>query len=176
MEILYLPLSATAKNRVKAFLDVVLQRLGDGAAGLIVLFYALFMMQSEPASLAYFSLALITNWTVFIFLLRSGYVEALRAGLEAQAITWEGRGIDYADKQTIEAVLQNLKKEDERGFAIRAGSGRKLGAQSHRSASSSQPLAAPFASSPKSSVETFRSEHEPRKIEGNSAIARGRKW
>jgi ATP/ADP translocase len=116
MEILYLPLSATAKNRVKAFLDVVLQRLGDGAAGLIVLFYALFMMQSEPASLAYFSLALITIWTVFIVFLRSGYVEALRAGLEAQAITWEGRGIDYADKQTIEAVLQNLKKEDERAL------------------------------------------------------------
>jgi AAA family ATP:ADP antiporter len=53
---------------------------------------------------------------VFIFLLRSGYVEALRAGLEAQAITWEGRGIDYADKQTIEAVLQNLKKGDERAL------------------------------------------------------------
>ena len=38
MEILYLPLSATIKRQVKTFLDVVLQRLGDGAAGLIVLF------------------------------------------------------------------------------------------------------------------------------------------
>jgi ATP/ADP translocase/HEAT repeat protein len=116
LEILYLPLSATLKKRVKTFLDVVLQRLGDGAAGLIVLFYALFIMQSEPASLAYFSLVLIIIWAVFIFVLRSGYVEALRTGLEAQAITWEGGDINYADKQTIEAVLQNLQKEDERAL------------------------------------------------------------
>ncbi len=116
MEILYLPLSATIKRRVKTFLDVVLQRLGDGAAGLIVLFYALFMMQSDPALLAYFSLGVITVWAMFIFVLRSGYLQALRTGLEARAITWEGGEINYADKQTIEAVLQNLQKEDERAL------------------------------------------------------------
>jgi ATP:ADP antiporter, AAA family len=115
-EILYLPLSATLKKRVKTFLDVVLRRLGDGAAGLIVLFYALFMMQSELASLVYFSLGLIILWAMFIFALRSGYVEALRTGLETQAITWEGGEINYADKQTIEAVLQALQKEDERAL------------------------------------------------------------
>ena len=120
MEILYLPLSAAVKRRVKTFLDVVLQRLGDGAAGLIALFYALFIMHSNPASLAYFSLGLIILWAMFIFALRSGYVEALRTGLEAQTITWEGGDINYADKQTIEAVLQNLKKQDERAvlFAL----------------------------------------------------------
>jgi AAA family ATP:ADP antiporter len=116
MEILYLPLAATLKKRVKTFLDVVLQRLGDGAAGLIVLFYALFIMQSAPASLGYFSLGLIILWAMFIFVLRSGYVEALRTGLEAQTITWEGEDIDYADRQTIEAVLQNLQKADERAL------------------------------------------------------------
>src|SRR5882724_6191181 len=116
MEILYLPLSAAVKRRVKTFLDVVLQRLGDSAAGLIALFYALFIMQSNPASLAYFSLGLIILWAMFIFALRSGYVEALRTGLEAQTITWEGEDINYADKQTIEAVLQNLKKQDERAL------------------------------------------------------------
>jgi AAA family ATP:ADP antiporter len=114
MEILYLPLPAALKKQVKTFLDVVLQRLGDGAAGLIVLFYALFMMQYEPATLAYFSLGLIIIWAVFIFALRSGYIEALRTGLEAQTINWEGEDINYADKQTIEAVLQNLQKDDER--------------------------------------------------------------
>ena len=120
MEILYLPLSAAVKRRVKTFLDVVLQRLGDSAAGLIALFYALFIMQSNPASLAYFSLGLILLWAMFIFALRSGYVEALRTGLEAQTITWEGGDINYADKKTIEAVLQNLQLEDERAvlFAL----------------------------------------------------------
>src|SRR5260370_35621198 len=89
MEILYLPLSATVKRRVKTFLDVLLQRLGVGAAGLIVLFYTLFMMQSDPASLGYFSLRLIILWTLFIFVLRRGYLEDLLSGLENQAITWD---------------------------------------------------------------------------------------
>jgi ATP:ADP antiporter, AAA family len=116
MEILYLPLSATVKKQVKMFLDVVLQRLGDGAAGLIVLFYALFIMQSNPASLAYLSVGLIIIWAMFVFALRGGYVEALRTGLEAQAITWEGGDIDYADKQTIEAVLRTLQRPDEQAL------------------------------------------------------------
>ncbi len=117
MEILYLPLSATLKKRVKTFLDVVLQRWGDGAAGLIVLIYSLFIMESDrPASLALFALGLIIIWAVFIFALRSGYLKALRTGLEAQAITWEGGEIKYADKQTIEAVLQTLQSGDEQAL------------------------------------------------------------
>ena len=113
MEILYLPLSATVKKRVKTFLDVVLQRLGDGAAALITLFYALFMMRSEPASLVHFSLGLIVIWTVCVFFLGSGYIEELRNGLEARDITWEGEEINYADKHTIEAVLKTLQRYDE---------------------------------------------------------------
>ena len=116
MQILYLPLAVTLKKRVKTFLDVVLQRLGDGVAGLIVLFYALFIMRYEPDSLAYLSFGLIIIWAVFIFLLRSGYLEALRTGLEAQTITWDGGDIDFADKRTIEAVQQNLQREDERAL------------------------------------------------------------
>ena len=116
MEILYLPLSASLRKKIQTFLDVVLQRLGDGAAGLLVLFYALFMMQSESASLPYVSLGLIIIWAMFIFVLRTGYVEALRTGLEAQAITWEGGEINYADKQTIEAVLQTLQRRDEQAL------------------------------------------------------------
>ena len=113
MEMLYLPLSPAVMRRVKTFVDVVLQRLGDGAAGLIVLFYALFMMSSDPTLLGYFSLGLIIIWAMLIFALRSGYLEALRTGLEARALRWEGQEVNYADKQTIEAVLRNLQKEDE---------------------------------------------------------------
>jgi hypothetical protein len=116
MEILYVPLSPALKKRVQTFLDVVLQRFGDGAAGLIVLFYTLFMMQSKPASLPYFCLGFIIIWVVVVFILRSDYLEALRNGLEAQVITWEGGEINYAEKQTIEAVLQTLKRKDERAL------------------------------------------------------------
>ena len=113
MQLLYLPLSVNLKKRVTTFLDVVLQRLGDGAAGLIVLIYVLFFMQFDVAGLAYVSLVLMVFWATLIFLLRRGYVEALRAGLEAQAITWKDEEINYADKQTIEAILRTLQGNDE---------------------------------------------------------------
>ncbi|MGE5301759.1 MAG: Npt1/Npt2 family nucleotide transporter [Alphaproteobacteria bacterium] len=117
MEILYFPLSASVKKRVKTFLDVVIQRLGDGAAGLIVLLYTLFVAQSEPAGLVYFSLGLLIVWVMFILALRRGYIEALRSGLEAQTVTWEGGEINYFDKQTIEAVLQTLQqRQDEQAL------------------------------------------------------------
>jgi AAA family ATP:ADP antiporter len=116
MEILYLPLSVTVKKSVKTFLDVVLQRLGDGAAGLIVLFYALYMMRSEPASLAYFALGLIAIWAVCIFFLGSGYVEALRSRLRAGDITWEREEINYAHKHTVKAVLETLQADDEQSL------------------------------------------------------------
>ncbi|HEX6438867.1 MAG TPA: HEAT repeat domain-containing protein [Candidatus Binatia bacterium] len=113
MEVLYLPLPASVRARVKSFLDVVVQRLGDGVAGLIVLFYALFVMKSDPAVLIYFSLALILIWAMFIFMLRSGYLAALRTGLETRTISWNGYEVDYADKRTVETVLQTLQQQDE---------------------------------------------------------------
>ena len=116
MEILYLPLSANVKKQVKTFLDVVLQRLGDGAAGLIVLAYALFILQVDPARLAYFSLPLIVIWAVCTFFLGNAYVEELRTGLETQAITWDETEINYADKHTIKAVLETLQKDDEQAL------------------------------------------------------------
>ena len=116
MELLYLPLAASLKKRVTTFLDVVLQRMGDGVAGLIVLFYAVFMMRAEPAGLAYFSLVLIIIWTLLVLILPRGYLDALRSGLEARVITWEGGELDYADKQTIETVLQTLQKSDEQAL------------------------------------------------------------
>ena len=116
MEILYLPLSANIKKQVKTFLDVVLQRFGDGAAGLIVLVCALFMVQVDPASLAYFSLPLIVIWAVCTFFLGNAYVEELRTGLQTQTITWEEAEINYADKHTVKAVLETLQTDDEQAL------------------------------------------------------------
>ena len=176
MEILYLPLSAAVKRRVKTFLDVVLQRLGDSAAGLIALFYALFIMQSNPASLAYFSLGLILLWAMFIFALRSGYVEALRTGLEAQTITWEGGDINYADKKTIEAVLQNLQLEDERAVLFALDLAENLDAAVIAPRLPLKLLQHPSPLVRSRSLKLFAASTRSRKIEGNSAIARGRKW
>src|SRR5262249_42428721 len=70
----------------------------------------------EPTSLPYFALVLIAIWVVCIFFLGSGYVEALREGLRARDITWEAEVINYADKRTINAVLETLQTHDEQAL------------------------------------------------------------
>jgi len=116
MEMLYLPLSTDVKRQVKTFIDVVLQRLGDAAAGLIVLLYVSWMIP-DPVSLCYLALTLIIIWAALIVRMRSGYLAALRSGLEAGTVSWQPGEIDYADRQTIEAVFHNLqqslRREDE---------------------------------------------------------------
>src|SRR4026209_809295 len=86
------------------------------AAGLIVLAYALFILQVDPARLAYFSLPLIVIWAVCTFFLGNAYVEELRTGLETQAITWDEAEINYADKHTVKAVLETLQRDDEQAL------------------------------------------------------------
>lgn len=113
MEILYLPVPAAVKKKVKTFLDVVVERLGDATAGFVVLFYTLFLMGSDFFTLSYFSIAVILVWAALIYALGGGYLDALRRGLESRDISLEGEEIDYADKGTIEAVLQNLQNDEE---------------------------------------------------------------
>lgn len=126
MEILYLPVPAAVKKKVKTFLDVVVERLGDATAGFIVLFYTLFLMGSDLSMLSYFSIAIILVWAALICFLRGGYLEALRRGLESRDISLEGEGIDYADKETVETVLQNLQTNQEQAVLFGLSLAEKL--------------------------------------------------
>jgi ATP/ADP translocase len=63
VEILYLPIPDFIKKKVKVFLDVTVERLGDGTAAFIILFYTLFLGGSEITLLSYFSIGLILVWS-----------------------------------------------------------------------------------------------------------------
>ena len=113
MEILYLPIPDSIKKKVKVFLDVTVERLGDGTAALIILFYTLFLGGSEVTLLSYFSIGLILIWAAVVFIVQGGYMEALRRGLAYREISLKEVRIDYADKGTVEAVLKTLEEKDE---------------------------------------------------------------
>lgn len=113
IEILYLPIPDFIKKKVKVFLDVTVERLGDGTAAFIILSYTLFLGGSQVAFLSYFSIALILLWAAFIFMAQDGYMEALRRGLTYREISLDETRINYADKRTVEAVLKTLEEKDE---------------------------------------------------------------
>jgi hypothetical protein len=113
VEILYLPIPDFIKKKVKVFLDVTVERLGDGTAAFIILFYTLFLGGSEITLLSYFSIGLIVIWAAVVFIVQGGYMEALRGSLAYRDISLEEARIDYTDKGTVETVLKTLEGKEE---------------------------------------------------------------
>jgi AAA family ATP:ADP antiporter len=114
MEILYLPIPDFTKKKVKVFLDVTVERLGDGMAAFIILFYTLFLRGSDIRLLSYFSIGLILIWAAVVFIVQGGYMEALRRSLAYREVFLEDTRVDFADKGTVEAVMKMLKEKEER--------------------------------------------------------------
>ena len=113
VEILYLPIPDFIKKKVKVFLDVTVERLGDGTAAFIILFYTVFLGGSQVTLLSYFSLGLILIWASVVFVVQGGYMESLRRGLAYREISLNEARINYADKGTVEVVLKTLEEKDE---------------------------------------------------------------
>ena len=113
VEILYLPIPDFIKKKIKVFLDVTIERLGDGTAALIILFYILFLGGAEVRLLSYFSIGLIFLWAAFVFVAQGGYMDAMRRSLAYREVSLKGVQIDYAEKGTVDAVLKTLEEKDE---------------------------------------------------------------
>jgi ATP:ADP antiporter, AAA family len=112
VEILYLPIPTFIKKKIKVFLDVTVERLGDGTAAFIILFCTLFLGRPEISLIGYFSLGLIFVWIAVVFIVRRGYLEALRNSLAHREISFEETRIDF-DKETIGTVLKMLQGKSE---------------------------------------------------------------
>ncbi|HEY6999644.1 MAG TPA: Npt1/Npt2 family nucleotide transporter [Candidatus Binatia bacterium] len=112
VEILYLPIPAAIKKKIKVFLDVTVERLGDGTAALIIVFCTVFLGRPEMSVIGYFSLGLIFVWIAVIFFVRQGYMEALRNSLVQREMSFEEIRIDF-DKETLDAVLKTLQRNGE---------------------------------------------------------------
>ena len=113
LEILYLPIPDFVKKKVKVFLDVTVERLGDGSAAFLILFCAFFLGRNEISFLSYFAIGLIIVWTAAVFIVRRSYMAALRTSLAYRKMSFADARIDFADKETVEAVLKTFKDSDE---------------------------------------------------------------
>ncbi len=80
VELLYLPLSAAETFRVKAFIDTVVYRFGDGLGGLVVLLGASALGWS-PVQMGWVTLAVVAAWLVAAMTARSQYVSNLRESI-----------------------------------------------------------------------------------------------
>jgi ATP:ADP antiporter, AAA family len=113
VQILYLPIANPIKEKVKVFLDVTVERLGDGTAALIILSYTLLLGATQVSLLGYVSIGLVLLWFATVFVAHKGYVDTLRRSLAYREVSLETAPIDFTDQATVEAVLNTLDRMDE---------------------------------------------------------------
>ena len=115
MEMLYFPIPSAVKAKVKTFLDVVVERMGDGSAGFIIL---VFFLPGTPGftALVYFCIALILIWLALLPFLRRGYLEALLSALKTRELAIEADDITYKDKAVVDAAAKMLESPDEQSL------------------------------------------------------------
>jgi len=120
LQILYLPVPDSIKKKVKVFMDVTVERLGDAAAALVILAISLALGRDTVGLLSYVCMGLIAIWMLLVLQARRGYVQTLRRSLTYREVSLEAAPIDFSDRETVDAVLHTLDEKDERSvlFAL----------------------------------------------------------
>ena len=113
VQILYLPVPDSIKKKVKVFMDVTVERLGDAVAAILILFLSLALGRSELTLLSYFSVGVILIWIAIVLTAHRGYVDTLRRGLAYREVSLATTRIDVTDKATLEVILSHLDGKDE---------------------------------------------------------------
>ena len=113
VQILYLPVPDSVKKKVKVFMDVAIERLGDAVAAILILFVTLVLGRGEISLLSYFSIGLILTWIAIVLTAHKGYVDTLRRGLAYRDVSLATARLDVTDKATLEVLLAHLDGEDE---------------------------------------------------------------
>ncbi len=111
VEVLYLPISLAVKNRLKAWLDMFVERVSRGIAGVTILVATTFLSLSVP-QMSLVVIALLIPWIVLVFLLQREYVTIFRDSLARRDIS------DFAsqlrDQASLSAFQQVLTSADDR--------------------------------------------------------------
>lgn len=110
VEVLYLPVPLAVKNRLKAWLDMFVERASRGVAGLTLL--AAGALSLSAANLAWVVLALLVPWIVLALALQREYVRAFRDSIRRRELA--DFTSELRDPASVAVLHQVLSSEDER--------------------------------------------------------------
>ena len=111
-EMLYFPIPTSIKAKAKTFLDVVLERLADGSAGLIILLYSL-TGTANYMGLIICCMALLALWIALLPALHRGYLTALLGAMTTRQLDFAADDLDYPSNVTVEVVTKVLQSDEE---------------------------------------------------------------
>jgi AAA family ATP:ADP antiporter len=113
VELLYLPVPAAEKLPAKSFIDTVVWRAGDGAAGLAVLVFAT-VGGMGPVELSWVTVPLIALWLLVAAQAYRRYVRTLEESLQKHRLDLERAAAPALDRATTEILAARLDVVDPR--------------------------------------------------------------
>jgi ATP/ADP translocase len=100
MELLYMPLPRELRNRIKAFIDICVDRLSRGLGGAVLLLLTMRSLHLGVKGIAIVVMVLCVPWMYFCFLARREYMVSIRRRFEARQLDFEISRLSVQDSET----------------------------------------------------------------------------
>lgn len=111
VELLYLPVAPSIKLPVKAFIDTVVWRLGDGLSGVAVLVFATWCGLSAR-NVSWLNLIFIIGWIAAAVVARREYVETLRESIQQHRVDADRTSALVLDRSATDMLANQLRATD----------------------------------------------------------------
>jgi AAA family ATP:ADP antiporter len=118
MELLYLPLPLELRNRVKAFIDIFVDRLGRGIGGLVLLLFTV-TLDIPPKELSLLVLVFCAAWSFLSWRAQKEYLQTLQRRLEARTLDITGLRVSASDPAMVR-LLENAARQGSARQAVYA--------------------------------------------------------
>lgn len=119
-ELLYLPIAAGVKSDVKATIDLVVNRVADGAGGILLgLVTTGFMLAAVPIpglglglrGVAAINLVFIAGWAAVALAVRRGYIDTIRESIQQHQLDAARAAAPVLDRSTSELLAARLSAD-----------------------------------------------------------------
>jgi HEAT repeat protein len=121
MELLYLPLPLELRNRIKAFIDICVDRLARGLGGLLLLVLTATSIDMGIKGLAVVTTILCIPWIWFCHLARKEYIATIRKRFEARRLEFETTRVQVHDAATVRFLEETAQSGQPRQAAYAIG-------------------------------------------------------
>jgi AAA family ATP:ADP antiporter len=109
MELLYMPLPLALRNRIKAFIDICVDRLSRGIGGVLLLFLTTGSLHLGVRGIAVIVAGLCAVWVFYSVIARREYIASIRRRLESRRLDLATVRLNVTDASTV-AILESAAR------------------------------------------------------------------
>ena len=114
MELLYMPLPQALRNRVKAFIDICVDRASRGVAGALLLLLTATSLDLGVRGIAVVVAVLCVPWIYLSYVARREYITTIRRRFESRRLDFESARIAASDAATVRLLESTAAGENPR--------------------------------------------------------------